>query len=112
MDRKGLGRNHRGTLAVDLMSQPCRALLLLNALSGGSLFDTRLLLIHKGQHRSEAELAKNPLGKLPYLETGSGVLVESHAIMRYLAASSGLVPASLYPIDDTLKVCVGRVYRG
>lgn len=96
-----------GVLAVDMMSQPCRALVLLDALSGGGLVERKTVLIHKAQHLSEEERARNPIGRLPYLElsdpAGERVLTESHAIARYLAAASGgRVPRHLYPTGDAL----------
>ena len=49
---------------------------------------------------SDAEyLAKNPLGKIPALETENGPLFESNAILRYIARlkpESGLYGYFLY----------------
>jgi len=48
-------------------------------------------LLH-GASRAPAFLARNPNGRVPVLEDGDFVLWESTAIMRYLAAGTGLVP--------------------
>ncbi len=46
---------------------------------------------------SPALLAKSPLGKVPYLETEDGVLVESQVLMNYIEARYPQVP--LLPSD-------------
>lgn len=65
----------------------------------------KLALLEKGIPFTEQEvvpiptpelLAKSPLGKIPYLETDDGVLVESQVIMDYLEARHP-VPALLPP---------------
>ena len=38
--------------------------------------------------KSKEFLAKNPLGKVPVLETNDGFLYETNAILRHLARSS------------------------
>jgi len=51
----------------------------------GIELDTQLVNLAKGEHRSPAFLALNPLGKLPVLELDDGgVLTESLAIIEYL----------------------------
>lgn len=48
----------------------------------------------RGQTRTPEYLAKNPNGKVPMLERDDGrVLVESNAILCWLAEDSGLLPA-------------------
>jgi glutathione S-transferase len=65
----------------------------------------KLALLEKGVPFNEQEvfpiptpalLAKSPLGKIPYLETDDGVLVESQVIMDYLEARHP-APALLPP---------------
>ena len=53
----------------------------------------------KGDHKSPAFLAKNPLGKVPVLDTPSGPIFESGAIARYVArlrSDANLLGASFY----------------
>jgi glutathione S-transferase len=50
--------------------------------------------IMKGEASSPAMLAKNPNGKIPFIEMDDGfVLTESNAIINYLGANSGLYPS-------------------
>lgn len=51
----------------------------------------------RGEHRAPAFLALNPNGKVPVLDTGSGSVWESNAIMCYLARAAG---SDLWPGDD------------
>ncbi|MDP9083296.1 MAG: glutathione S-transferase family protein [Pseudomonadota bacterium] len=49
--------------------------------------------ITRGATRSREFLAKNPNGRIPLLEVpGHGFLAESHAIIRFLAEGSDLIP--------------------
>lgn len=49
--------------------------------------------IKKGETRTPEFLSKNPNGRIPLLDIGSGsFLSESHAIISYLAEGSRLVP--------------------
>lgn len=41
--------------------------------------------IMTGEHKSEAHLAKNPFGQMPYMVDGEVAIAESTAILRYLA---------------------------
>jgi glutathione S-transferase len=68
----------------------------------------KLALLEKGIAFNEQEvfpiptpalLAKSPLGKIPYVETDDGVLVESQVIMDYIEArypQPALIPADPY----------------
>ena len=48
----------------------------------------------RGETRTPAYLAKNPIGKVPMLELDDGrVLVESNAILHYLAEGTAFLPA-------------------
>jgi glutathione S-transferase len=50
--------------------------------------------------------ALNPHGRIPVLEDGSTVVWESHAILRYLAASHG--PTELWSADPVVRSHVDR----
>ena len=51
--------------------------------------------MNKGEHKSAAFLAKNPLGKVPVLETPHGCLFESGAIARYVARLRNDTPGTI-----------------
>ena len=53
----------------------------------------------KGEQSTPAFLALNPMGRVPVLETATGTMWESNAIMGYLARQSG---SDLFPTDDRL----------
>lgn len=62
----------------------------------GEPFETRLIAFLAGEHRKPEFLAVNPAGKVPALETPSGVIVQNAAILTYLAEQhpeAGLLPA-------------------
>lgn len=55
--------------------------------AAGATFDIEQIMVNllEGEHRSPEHLARNPLGKLPVLETDDGLfLTDSVAIMHYL----------------------------
>ncbi len=57
-----------------------------------------------GETRTEAFLAKNPVGKIPLLELDDGrYLSESNAIVNYLARGSALEPADPYLYAKVLQ---------
>lgn len=63
----------------------------------GQPFETKLIAFMAGEHRSEEYLAINPSGKVPALQTESGVLTQNGAILLYLAKKcpdAGLLPLS------------------
>jgi glutathione S-transferase len=52
----------------------------------GLPYEYRLIDLKRGQHRTDSFLALNSAGKVPLLETDHGVLLESGAIINYLAS--------------------------
>jgi glutathione S-transferase len=61
----------------------------------------------KGEQRSPAFLAVNPMGKLPALDTGDGLLLwESNAICQYLCERHG--GTSFYPWDYRVRADIAR----
>ncbi|KAG2445094.1 hypothetical protein HYH02_008961 [Chlamydomonas schloesseri] len=69
-------------LYVDYMSQPSRCVVIFSRVNGLPV-EVRPVLIHKGETRSPAYLALNPLGKVPLLEDTAAAA----------SSSSGLGPA-------------------
>lgn len=68
----------------------------------GAPHHLRVLNMKAGEHRQEAYLAINPLGKVPALRHGDAVITEQPAIYLYLAdefGEKGLAP----PIGDPLR---------
>jgi glutathione S-transferase len=55
--------------------------------------------IGKNEHTTPAYLALNPNGRIPVLETETGTVWESNAIMAHLARQMG---SDLFPTDDRL----------
>lgn len=68
----------------------------------GEPFDTRLIAFMAGDHRAPAFLAINPAGKVPALETAQGVIVQTGAILTYLAQRHPA--AGLLPVGDGAQV--------
>lgn len=61
----------------------------------GEPFETGLIAFMAGEHRKPEYLAINPSGKVPALETSRGVLVQTGAILTWLAETypqAGLMP--------------------
>jgi glutathione S-transferase len=56
--------------------------------------------IIKGEQKTNAHLNRHPLGKTPVLETENGLLIESHAIARYLASFAN---TDFYPMTNPWK---------
>ncbi len=48
----------------------------------------------RGESRTPAFLARNPMGRVPVLEDGDLILWESTAIVRYLATGTALIPTA------------------
>jgi glutathione S-transferase len=90
-----------GTLYVDAMSQPCRAVMIFRRAAGLTDVREELVNIAKGGTRAPAFLTINPLGKVPALREDDGfTLAESGAIMRYIADARGGAAARWYPAAD------------
>jgi len=69
----------------------------------GEPFETRLIAFMAGEHRKPEYLAINPAGKVPALQTKTGVLTQNGAILFYLAQTypdAGLLPLSGDPKAD------------
>ncbi len=66
----------------------------------GLPFETRLIRLRAGEHKTDAYRAVNPTGKIPALAVGDQVLTEAHAILTYIAGAAPGV--GLLPPDGTL----------
>jgi len=53
----------------------------------GAKYELILVALDKGQQRSPEHLARNPLGRVPVLDTEHGLLTELPAILAYLAVT-------------------------
>ncbi|XP_062873740.1 glutathione S-transferase theta-2 [Trichomycterus rosablanca] len=89
---------------VDLMSQPCRAVLIF-LIHNKIPHTTQTVLLHKGQHRSAEFRKLNPMQKVPVLEDDGFILTESDAILKYLATVYP-VPAHWYPYQPQMRARV------
>jgi len=65
----------------------------------GEPYDIHLLNLSKGDNRTAAYLAVNPMGKVPALQHGDAVVTESAAICTYLADAFPKAGLSI-PIGD------------
>lgn len=95
------------TLYLDLMSQPSRAVLIF-CRANNIPVEVKLVNLRKGEHRQPAFAAINPLKKVPAIDDSSFTLQESHAILRYLAATR---PCSdhWYPQDARRRARIDAV---
>lgn len=66
---------------------------LLAARQFGVPFEFHLIDLAKGDQKSPAFLALNPNGRMPVMDDEGFVLWESNAIVEYLAAKAGVLPA-------------------
>lgn len=95
-------------LYIDYISQPSRAVLIFCKLTGipFEVVETR---INKKEHQAKYyEHNINPVKKVPAIMDGDFSLIESHAIMRYLARSRD-VPDHYYPKDPKGAADVDRI---
>jgi glutathione S-transferase len=75
--------------------QTCARVALTALAEIGLPFQTRVIAFLAGEHRQPAFLAINPSGKVPALQTSSGTVVQTGAILNYLAETwpaAGLLP--------------------
>lgn len=80
---------------LDLMSQPCRAVLIL--LTCNKIpHRVRTVALRKGEQKTPDFTKLNPMQKVPVMVDGSFVLTESDAILKYLATTPN-VPDHWYP---------------
>ncbi|XP_058512565.1 glutathione S-transferase theta-1 [Ochotona princeps] len=84
-------------LYLDLLSQPCRAIYIF-AKKNCIPFQLHTVELRQGQHLSDAFARVNPLKKVPAMKDGDFTLVESVAILLYLARKYK-VPDHWYPQD-------------
>jgi glutathione S-transferase len=69
--------------------------------------DLELVNLAKGHHRLPAFLAINPMGKLPALDAGQGLLLwESNAICQFLCERQG--DTSFFPRDARVRADIAR----
>ena len=67
----------------------------------GAPYEIKVVDFEKKEHKSDAYLAINPMGRVPVLEDGDFVLTESAAIMAYLADTK---PGNtLYPLGSRAR---------
>jgi glutathione S-transferase len=62
----------------------------------GAPYETKVLSLEKGEHKTPEYLAINPMGKIPTIVHGGTVVTETAAIVAYLADAfprAGLAPA-------------------
>nr|ABY83769.1 glutathione S-transferase theta [Channa punctata] len=84
-------------LYLDLISQPCRSVLLFAKVVGVP-FDFKAVDLSEGQHYSEEFGKISMLRKVPVLKDGSFILTESVAILKYIAQKySSSVADHWYP---------------
>ncbi len=92
--------DRRVTLFHSPNTRSTGALILLEEL--GAPYDLQVLNMKAGEQRQPAYLAVNPMGKVPALKHGVGIVTEQVAVYLYLAdlfPEAGLAP----PIGDKLR---------
>ncbi|XP_018429155.1 PREDICTED: glutathione S-transferase theta-1-like [Nanorana parkeri] len=91
-------------LYLDLLSQPCRSVYLF-AKVNNIPFQHHEMKLFKGDHLTERFKKVNPQHKVPVLIDGEFTLVESTAMLRYLAQKYN-TPDHWYPSDEQKRTCV------
>lgn len=91
---------------VDMMSQPCRALVAFLEINKIP-HETVLIKIMEGATRSEEFKKINPFSKVPAIDDDGFTLFESHTILRYLARKYD-VSQNWYPNDARKMAIVDR----
>ncbi|CAI7732249.1 unnamed protein product [Closterium sp. NIES-54] len=84
-------------LYANPISQPSRAVIIFFRLNGIE-HETRVLNLIKGEHRTPSFKEVNPFGLVPAITDNGFNLYESHAIMKYVAATR-LCNEAWYPHD-------------
>lgn len=95
-------------LYCDLLSQPCRSILIFMKLNKIPFENVRIDL-GAGKQFSKEFSAVNPFCKVPVLADGDLVLKESMSIFRYLAATQP-IPDHWYPVSDPVRSAVVEEY--
>ncbi|XP_068098609.1 glutathione S-transferase theta-1-like [Hyperolius riggenbachi] len=85
------------TLYVDLLSQPCRSVYIF-AKANNIPFNNHEMSLFKGDHMTEEFLKINPLHKVPTLKDGNFTMIESTAMLLYMA-NKFKTPDHWYPSD-------------
>ncbi|MFT7808451.1 glutathione S-transferase theta-1-like [Arapaima gigas] len=98
------GRGEALEVHVDLLSQPCRALLMF--LTHNRIPHTvRTVALRKGEHKTAEFTELNPMQKVPVMVDRGFVLTESDAILKYLATKYK-VAEHWYPRDPERRARV------
>nr|QGA31151.1 glutathione transferase theta 1 [Pardosa pseudoannulata] len=88
----------------DLMSQPCRALIMFLKLNNIP-FESKVIALRKGEHFMPEFTKLNPLQKVPVIDHDGFTLTESIAMIRYLSREFK-VADKWYPKDSKLQARV------
>ncbi|XP_066511081.1 glutathione S-transferase theta-1-like isoform X2 [Hoplias malabaricus] len=89
---------------LDLLSQPCRALLIF--LKHNKIpHKVHTVALRRGEQKSEEFTRINPMQKVPVIEHNGFILTESDAILKYLATVFN-VPEHWYPLHPQQRARV------
>jgi len=66
-------------------------------------YEVVIVKVMEGEHKKPPHLAKQPFGKIPYLEDDGFFLYESRAIAKYIAKKYESQGTKLIPADGDLK---------
>jgi glutathione S-transferase len=83
------------TLKLYFFPGTCSRVVMTALEQSGASFETQLIKLVVGEHRSPEYLALNPKGKVPTLQVGEWVLTENVAILSWLARTypaAGIMP--------------------
>lgn len=82
----------------DLMSQPCRALIIFLKVNNIP-FESKIVALRKAEHKTPEFSKLNPFQKVPVIEHNGFVLTESIAMVRYLSREFN-IQNNWYPNDS------------